>query len=565
MTPPAHAMQSGPGAVAQAARIGFAPADWAVLGLYFLAIGVSGWLLSRRAQASTEDYFLAGRRMPAWAVSFSVLATSLSAATFVGVPEVSFQGNLTYLSTNIGGIIAILIVAAFFIPAFYREHVSSVYQLLGKRLGAGAQLAGTWTYMLGRVLAGSSRIYIGAIPLAMVVFGDDPSRPVEMPHIAIAVVALCLVGAVYTLVGGIASVIWADVIQTVVFVAAIIVAIIVLLDRIPVPLAELINAWRSPPDSAAAGVVGASKLAIVSTSTDPSRTFTIWTALTGFMLLSLGSYGTDQDLVQRTLTCRSPLKGSQSAVVAIFTAIPVVALFLFVGLLLHIFYARPDIMGDAAPTAAMTASEKVFPQFILHELSGGLAGLLMAGLFASGLSTINSSLNSMSATLVTDVYMKHVRNRSPRHYVAVSRLAVVMWGVALAGVAMLCARWHRSGNLGLIDFALSVMSFAYAGLIAVFLSAIFTRRGNSWSAVAAIVCGFQAVLLLQPWAWSTWAAFIPLPSAADGAHRTLASVTLAYPWHLCIGTAIAFVVCQLGTRRPIPSAITPPVASTMRS
>ncbi|MDX9912639.1 MAG: sodium:solute symporter [Phycisphaerales bacterium] len=532
----------------EGARLGFAAADWGVLAAYFVVILVSGWLLGRRKQSSTDDYFLAGRRMPAWAVACSVLATALSAATFVGVPEVSFTGNLTYLSANIGGVIAILIVATFFIPAFYRANVSSVYQLLGARMGPGAQMAGTWTYMLGRVLAGASRIYIGAIPLAMVVFGDDPSRPVEMSHIAVAIVALCVVGAVYTLAGGIASVIWADVIQTIVFVGAILAAIVVLLQRIPVPIPELISALHAPPDPSAPAMTAPSKLTLLSTSTDPSRAFTLWTALTGFVLLSLGPYGTDQDLVQRTLTCKSPLKGSQSAIAAIVLSIPVVALFLIVGLLLHVFYARPDLMGDAAPGEAIIATEKVFPQFILHELRGGLAGLLMAGLFASGLSTINSSLNSMSATLVTDVYMRFVRDKSPRHYVAISRFAVLGWSVVLTGVAMLCALWQRTGEVGLIDFALSVMSFAYAGLIAVFLSAIFTRRGNSWSAIAAIVVGFVSVLAMQPWAWRAWASCVPLMPGPSDVSRTLADINVAYPWHLCIGTVLAFAVCQLGRR-----------------
>ena len=132
----------------------FTPIDWGVLGVYFALLVASGVWFSRKEQTSTEDYFLGGRKMPAWAVAVSIVATSMSAASFVGVPESSYSGNLTYLATNLGMVIAALIVAFIFIPAFYRQRVQTIYGLLDRRYGQRARQAASVSFMLGRVLPG---------------------------------------------------------------------------------------------------------------------------------------------------------------------------------------------------------------------------------------------------------------------------------------------------------------------------------------------------------------------------------------------------------------------------
>ncbi|MCG8512252.1 MAG: hypothetical protein MI741_23790, partial [Rhodospirillales bacterium] len=151
----------------------FEALDWTVLGGYFAVLIAASLYFTRRGQKSTDDYFLAGRRMPAWAAALSVMATSLSAATFIGAPEQSYKGDLTYLSSYLGFIIAAIVVAVFFIPAFYRANVSTVYQLLEIRYGKAVKIIASCMFMLGRVLASGARLYIGAIAGAMILFGHD--------------------------------------------------------------------------------------------------------------------------------------------------------------------------------------------------------------------------------------------------------------------------------------------------------------------------------------------------------------------------------------------------------
>lgn len=530
----------------------FSLLDWAVVAGYFVILAISGWWFSRRQPSGAREYFLAGRQMPVWAVAISVVATATSAATFIGAPEEAYAGNLTYLSTNIGSFLAVAIVATLFIPAFYRHNVTTVYDLLEVRFGRSAKAAASWTFLAGRVLASGARLFIGAIPLALILFGDDSPTAV-----LVAIGVLVAVGVVYTLVGGIRSVIWTDAIQTLVFVSAVAAAAAILLSRIPVPISTIVA------ELSATQVAGGSKLSVVTLGLDPAKpmlgfdpaqAYTLLTALAGFSLLMIAAYGTDHDLAQRMLTCKSAAQGSRSAILAILINLPIVALFMCIGLLLYVFYRRPDLMGAAAPGYAPSSQRQVFLSFILAEMPRGLTGLMMAGLFATGLGSFNSALNAMAAAFVNDCYTPLRPGKSERHYLVAGRLAVVGWGVVLGAFAALCVFWQRGSGDTLIKFALNVMTFAYAGLLGVYLTALLTkRRGSARSAVAALLVGFVAVGLMQKQVWALWASHVPLRiTRPDGTPTaTLADINLAFPWVLFIATAICTTVCMFPrTHRP---------------
>ncbi len=509
---------------------GFGLWDWGVLVAYALVLGVTGWVFSRR-QRGADDYFLAGRSVPMWVAAVSVLATGTSAATFVGAPALAYGGNLTYLSSNLGMLLAAAILAIWFVPAFYRAGVTSIYEMIGRRYGTPAQRAASVAFLCGRVMASGARVYIAAIPAAMIVFGDDLAH-----HVAIAIVAMAFVGIVYTLAGGIGAVVWTDVVQAVVMIGAASVAALLLYSRVTAGGGELFDVLG------AARLDDGSKLTIVSLSTSPDATYTLWTAIIAFTLLGVASYGVDQDLTQRMLTCKSAAKASWSIVSALVINLPVVALFMTIGLLLFALYQRGDALAIESPPPP-DATRTVFLHYILTELPTGMRGLMMAGLFAAGLSSVNSALNAMSAATISDLYRPLAPGRSDRHYLAAGRVAVVAWGVALAAFACVCIGWHRGSGESLINFALGVMTFAYAGLLAVFASVIFTRRGSGASAIGAMVVGALVVFALQFW------------EREDDATGELKQV-LAFPWRLTLGSLAAFAVCQLGASPPPESTAT---------
>jgi SSS family transporter len=523
----------------------FDAADWAVLLGYFALLALSGWWFARRENKDTDDYFLGGRRMPPWAVAVSIVATSLSAASFVGVPADGYGGSLTYLFTNVGMVLAALVVAFVFVPAFYARRVSSVYGLLETTCGPRASRAASLTFLVGRLLASGARVYVAAIPLAMILFGVEGGA--EPANLLLAVGVLGVVGILYTLVGGIAAVIWTDVLQFAVFVVAAAAAVGLVVSWIDVPLGEVASAYES-----------AGKLALVSLDTDPRTSFTLWTSLVGFTLLGIGSYGTDQDLTQRMLTCSSARKGSRSVLMGILLGIPSVAAFLAVGLCLWIFYQRPEFVGVHAPDAPPLNARQVFLEFILEEMPSGLRGLMMAGLFAAALSSINSTINAMSSTFVADVYRAHAPGRDEAHYLRVGRRGVVGFGVALAVVAALCIAWAQAQDSGrgsaLLDFVLGVMIFAYSGLIGVFLSVLVLRRGSERSVIAALATGFVAVLLMQP--WMPWVGPLPSRDTPFGDLALAQQVAAShFTWKLAAAVCVTLAVAASGGRlRSLPAA-----------
>lgn len=536
----------------------FRPADWAVLGGYLVLLVFTGWWFSRREAKTTHEYFLAGRRMPMWAVSVSIIATSLSAATFVGAPEQSYTGDLTYLSTNIGGLIAVIVVAYVFIPAYYRNNCTTVYELLETRFGPGSKRATSAAFMIGRLFASGARIYIGAIPLSMILFGTSVAESPNYPMLMIcSIAALAVVGTFYTLFGGISSVIWTDVIQTVVLIIAVLAAIVVLLVKIDLPIESIFYQLSGQSDRMLPGG-GVDKLNVLDVGLkigskghgfDPSAQFTLLTAILGFSLIGIAANGTDHDMVQRMLTCKNAIQGGRSVLLSIAIGVPLVLAFLVVGLLLWVFYLNGSwtFHGPNGTSTNMPDSKVVFVQFIIKEMPAGLSGLMLAGLFAAGVGSLTSAINAMAATFIKDFYTRWVPGRPDTHYLSAGRWAVIGWGVALAMFAVACMFWQRAApGTTLIGLALGVMTFAYAGLLGVYLTALFTKRGNTTSVIWALVTGFVTIAMLQGWAWPHWTKFVPWVGTE------LSQVKLAFPWHMTIGTGLAFVVCVMGRPQPKP-------------
>jgi SSS family transporter len=509
--------------------------DWLVLGAYLVLLLATAVVVRSRTR-DANAYFVGERNMPVWAVSLSVIATAMSAASFIGVPNQAFAGDLSYLSANLGAVLAVVVVAAYFIPAFYRYQVVTVYELIGRRFGLPAAMAASWTFLIGRVFANGSRLFIAAMPLALLLAGDGGGEGFSDGELKAAILVLAGVGTLYALVGGISSVIWTEVVHMVVLLGAAIAALILLATRIPLSLSATTALLGNTIVGHDHHGAGHSKLTVFSISLDAGENFTLFTALSGWLLLNLAAYGADQDLAQRMLTCRNALSGGRSALGAILIGIPVQLLFMAIGMLLYVFYCHPEVMGPAR--YAVPSADVAFQTFIVHEMPAGLRGLMLSGLFAIAFTSLLSALNAMAATSLNDCYRPLMKHHDPARDLRVGRLAVVLWGTVLGGFACLCVGWQRSNHETLLNFALGVMSFAYAGLLAVFLTALFTRRGNALSAIAALATGFLVVTLLQPSVWE-WLTQRPL--------------VLAAPWRLLIGTALSFLVCITG-RPPARSA-----------
>ncbi|MEC8225648.1 MAG: sodium:solute symporter, partial [Pseudomonadota bacterium] len=437
--------------------------DWLVFASYGAILLLSGWWFNRKRANSSQDFFLGGNSMPTWMVAISVLATSQSAATFIGGPDQGYQGDFSYIATNIGAFIAAFIVSAFLIPKFYQQKVYTVYELLEKRIGPKAKRRSGMMYLFGRVFASGARLYMAAIAVAMILYGN-----IDADSVVIATLVLALAGLLYTFLGGIRSVIYSDVLQSIVYVSAAIAVIWCLLSVIPADFSTIIATLNEPSPGAD------SKLALFKFDLDfgPSGVFNMASVLTGFVLLNIAAFGLDQDMTQRLLTCKSPKEGSKALLLSVVMVIPVMAIFIFIGLLLYIVYQQPALMNSEAGQTVVQEfnGEKItiFMYYVLNEVPAGVKGLVSVGIIAAAISTLNSGLSSMSSVIVQDIYRpyleKHNKQVNDHHFVKAGRVGMALVSLALALMAILCYFWQQYSDMPLLKFALSVMVFSYSGL-----------------------------------------------------------------------------------------------------
>jgi len=519
----------------------FGRLDWGVVGLYFAAMIAIGIFTSRKKQ-DASDYFLGGRSLPTWAVSISIVATTLSAATFVGAPEQSYGGNLTYLSIALGNIVAVVAICTIFVPKLYRAGTVTIYGYLAGRFGEGARVAVSMMFLAGRMLASGARLFIAAMPLCLLIFAKRGQTNFEAARwqLVLAVCIIGLVGTFYTTLGGIRTVVWTDVTQFFIVVGAALLSIFLLLHRIGRPIPEIVHILGQP----GTGPGGHSKLLLLDFSTNLNAPFSVWASVLGYSFLTIASLGVDQDFAQRFLISKSPMKGAMSILYSQVVAIIVSAGFMVIGLLLYIFYKRPDVMGAAAPTYA-PAAQNAYPSFLLSELPTVVSGIAIAGFFAIAQGSMDSAINALASSAIADIYLP-LRRRAG--YVGEERsseapkVAVALMGVVMVLFAVVCIGLYSGQGRTLIDFALGVMAFAYTGMLGVFLTALLTRRGNTGSVIAALVTGVVVVALLQPGVMGRW-------SAALMGHPW----QLASTWWMPIGVILSFLVCFAGSPKREPA------------
>lgn len=472
--------------------------DYAVFAAYAIAVLVIGLLAARRLR-SAEELYTARRRVPAWAIAVSVVATSVSGATFIGGPESSYASNLTYLSASLATILACVLVAWLFVPKFHAAGATTIYEPIGAGHGPVAQKACAVAFLLGRLLASGSRLFIAAMPCSHIVFGD-----LEIPHLLVSVAALGALALLYTSWGGIGAVIRTDALQALVMVVAVVASIWVLVGQIGAAPSDL------PGAIADADPTGA-KFVLIDMSWDLKAPFTLWSVLLGMTLFFAAAYGTDQDLAQRLLTSPSAPRAAWSLVASSLIAAVVTGLFLCVGLLLFVRDASGGglLEGD---------TRQIYLAFIMDDLPPGLRGLLIAGLFAAAMSSTDSALNAMSSSVVVDLGFG---GKAPA--ARVGRIVNAVCGTALIAVACIFVLAEGGKSEGIIPFALGVMIYAYAGLLAVFVSTLLLGRGSAASVVAALLTGAVTVAVLQ-------FAVDPAPSLG---------------WRMLAGFLVSLAVCAM--------------------
>ena len=482
----------------------FSTLDWSIFFLYFALLALSSYWFSRTKIDSTKEYFTASNAMPTLAVAMSILATSQSAATFLGVPEFSYAHNFTLIGFYFSSLLAVFFVAKYFVPRFYAINAITVYELLEKRYGASAKRQAGVMFLLGRIMASGARLYIAALAISMILFLD-----ITALHMLLSISLLLFGALIYTYFGGVKSVILSDTIQAITYVSAGVIVLFYLYSSLhTTDILSVLNA----------------KDKLIFIDTDLDGKFSIVGLLSGWLLLNIAAFGLDQDMTQRVLSCKDKNEASRALILSIVFTIPVVLLFLSIGALLFVHY-QESTLSQSFQGEKIT----IFMYYILNEMPEGIRGFVTVGAIAAALSSTNSVLGAMASVAIEDIYRPYRLQREPTteesHFLKASKNAVLFFALALFCMAFLSYFWQRYAELSLIGFALGVMGFAYTGLLGVFFAAIFTKRGNATTVPFALAGGFLTVLALQPYSFG---------------------LSIGFAWQITIGTIVAFGIMLTG-------------------
>ncbi len=474
--------------------MGLNPLDLGIIGIYLVGITVFG-LRFRKQQRSLKDYFLADKSIPWWAISASIVAAETSTLTVISVPGLAYEKNFAFLQLVLGYIVGRVVISFVLIPQYFRGDLFTAYQLIERRFGQKLRSLTAGLFLITRAAAEGVRIFAVAIVVGIALssfFSGFSEWGQDVAAIGI-VTALTLI---YTFEGGMAAVIWTDVIQTSIYLLGTIVGFFTILHLVP-------GGWHTV--RAVAG--DADKFRMFDFSWDFYKTYTFYSGVIGGAFLTTASHGTDQLIVQRLLAAKT-MRQSQLALlvsgVAVFFQF---GLFLMVGAMLFVFYRL------FPPALAFAKTDKIFPTFIVTRMPHGISGLLIAAILAAAMSNLSAALNSLSSTTILDFYAR-IRPATPeKRLLFLSRGATIVWGMVLFALAILSRRGGKVVELGL-----SITSVAYGALLGVFLLGVLTKRATERGAMVGMLCGFIANVYL----WQ----FTKVP----------------FTWYVALGSILTFVV-----------------------
>ena len=478
--------------------------DFTIIASYLVGITLFG-LRFRKRQRTLRDYFLAGRDIPWWAIALSIVAAETSTLTIISIPGLAYDTNFTFLQVVLGYIVGRVIISFVLLPHYFKGDLYTAYELIEKRFGPHLRTLTSGLFLLTRAAAEGVRVYAVSIVVS-IALGTG-----EVASIAI----ITLLTLIYTFEGGLAAVIWTDVVQTAIYLGGTLLGIATLIHFVP-------GGWTHIHQVAAAG----DKFRVFDFSLSIWKPYTFWAGVIFGAVFVTASHGTDQLIVQRLLAARN-LRQSKAALLSSGVAILFqFALFLLVGVMLFAYYM--------VPSANFGKADRIYPTFIVTHMPHGISGLLIAAILAAAMSNLSAALNSLSSSTVMDLYL---RLRAPakafdrrdrtglaanaednqideQQRMKISRLSTVLWAIVLFILAVLCL--HRVTRV--VEVGLQIASISYGALLGVFLLGVLTRRANQTGAIIGMLCGFTT----EVYVWR----FTQVP----------------FTWYVAIGTAVTFGV-----------------------
>lgn len=463
--------------------------NWSILITYIIGNLILGYFLSKRIDTA-EDFYLGRRTTPWWAIGVSVVATYVSALSFLGAPAWSYTDGLSVIAIHLNYPLVIFLVITFFLPFFYNSGVASIYEYQERRFGRKARGLISTIWLVNQSLTSAAILYATSLVLEFI-------TGIDVVH-AIAIVTI--VALIYTALGGITAVIWTDVIQSAILFIGAFLIFFTLLDNLPGGLMETLGSLKAQ-----------GKLQALDPSVDFTAVTTAWSGLLAMTLFHTTVYGTNQMMVQRTLASKNIGDAKKAYLLMGFGAFFIYFLFIFMGVLFHAYYGGREFENG----------NTIILQFATDYGLPGLMGIIAAAVMAASMSSLDSAFNSLSTVATEDFYRKYVRrDASPQHYLRVSRWFTLFWALIIIVPAILYSRSEGS----ILETLSRVGSFFVGAQLGMFALGFFSKHATERGLLLGTVVGFGVV-----WFVAT-------------------QTTLAWPWFCVFGAATTLIAGELASR-----------------
>ena len=467
----------------------FSLLDWAIVLAFIIANLVMGFVLGRNVKTAKE-FNIGSGRTPWWAIGVSVIATYISALSFLGAPAWAYSDGLAALAIHLNYPIVILGVTAFFLPFFYNSGVASIYEYQERRFGTTSRAVMSTIFLVTQGLSTGAILYATALVLQFI-------TGIPIPW---AIVAITILALIYTTMGGMLAVIWTDVFQAVVLFGGAVVIMVAMIVLMPEPIGDVL-----------ANLKTAGRLTAIDPTLDPTIPTTIWSGLIGMTLFHVTVYGANQMMVQRTLGAKSIGDAKKSYLLMGYAAFPIYFLFFFIGVLAWGYYqGRP-----------FQKTTEIILQVALDSGIPGLLGFLAAAVLAASMSTLSSAFNSMATASVVDFYQRYFRtDASDAHYLAATRWMTLFWGAIIIVPAILYA--NSSGSI--LEVLSKIGSYFVGAKLGMYGLGFFSKHTTERGLLVGVFTGFVVI-----WAVAT---------------RT----DIAWPWFCLIGGGATIIVGWVASR-----------------
>ncbi|MGB2925919.1 MAG: sodium:solute symporter [Limnothrix sp.] len=446
--------------------------DWVIVAVY-AAVVIGIGIIASRKQNNTDEYFRGSRQLPWWAIGLSIIATSFSAASLLGGPGEGYSNGFLLLQLQFGDLIGYGLVMALFVPFFVQLNLTTAYEYLEKRFDAKTRSLGSLCFLLFVIARLGGLLYAASLVVATIT---------GIP-LAIAILLVGIISIVYTVTGGITAVVWTDVLQFAMIFVGLAAGIWAAIAGVDGGFGTL---WQ------AAGEGG--KLTMINLSWEPESIYSLPTALLAYGVLAFAVAGTNQQSVQRYVSCADVPSARKAILLGWFSGFVGVAATLLLGVLLYGFYTiNAGLPDDVQP-------DGILSYFIINQVPPGASGFLVAAIFAAAMSSIDSALHSLSTCMTVDFYDRYfTKTYDEKRSLLVAQILIAVWGT----LGILSAFYVASTGESLLPFLIKYTTMFLGPLLGIFLMGILFPRVNANGAFYGTIAAVLIIVIGSEDGWIT--------------------------------------------------------------